>query len=135
MLINTINQAVHQHFLFADNTFNKWVLINYINWPVYQQHHLACWSTTLFMLFVNDNMVNKWLLINNIILHVDQHINHTVDQWFKITLLINSFFLVVDQQWYHKPLINAVATSVDQRPLFERQNTWTKQTEYCRQYQ
>ena len=64
------------------------------------------------------------MLINNIILHVDQHINPAVDQRFKITLLINSIFLVVDQQWYHKPLINAVATSVDQRPLFERQNTW-----------
>ena len=125
MLINTINQAVHLHFVLTDNMVNKWVLINYINWPVYQQYHSACWSTFLSTLFVNGNMVNKWLLINNIILHVDQHINQAVDQQFVITLLINSSFLVVDQQCYPRPLINAVDVSVDQRPHFGRRNTWT----------
>ena len=40
-----------------------------------------------------------------------------------IILLINTFFLTVDQHYYHRLLINSVGVSVDQRIVFERRNT------------
>ena len=50
--------------------------------------------------------------------------NLAVYQWFVILALINRLFWTVDLHYYHIPLINAVDVSVDQRPLFERRNTW-----------